>query len=90
MKIFFFSLLSFFMLSFFSLEAQNTTGKEFYLTFGSNWGHTTPSELSLYIRIVNGNNHTKGTIYFTNLGTSEPFTILAHQVFTYNLKEKEK
>ena len=90
MRKFYIVFLSFFLLAFFSLKAQNTEGKEFYLTFGSNWGHTTPTGLSFYIRLVNGNSQTNATIYFNNIGTSRFLTIPANQALTYSLTENEK
>ena len=77
------------MMCFFPVGAQNTEGKEFYLTFGANWGYSL-SQLTFQIRIVSGNNLTTGSIYFTNLGKSVPFTIPAQQVFNYRLEGNEK
>jgi hypothetical protein len=76
-----------FIQSIFSLQAQNTTeGKDFWLTYGQNENFL-PSFpiLSLQIRIVTGNTATTGTIYFTNLGTSEPFSVGANETYTYSL-----
>ena len=85
-----------FLLCKFSLHAQNTTqGTDFWLTFGENsdpalgWD-TTVTNIDMRIHIVNGNKATTGTIYFTKLGISVPFSIAAGQVYTYNLNNTEK
>ena len=73
----------------FSLQAQNTTGKEFWLTFGSNggWNHTL---LDFQIRIVSGEKPTTVTIHFTNLGNSITRNMSAHEVWTYSLDNTQK
>ena len=72
-----------------SLNAQTTSGKDFWLTFGNNMYLSTIS-VDLQIRIVGGDQPTSGDIYFTNLDTYVHFDILAQQVFTYSLNNTEK
>ena len=76
------------VMSVFSIWAQSTGGKEFWLTFGQN-GSGSYLVVNLQIRIVSGNDPTAGTIYFTNLGTEVHFNIGAHEVFTYRLDYPE-
>ena len=64
-------------------EAQNTSGTEFWLTFGRNSNHIAHDEVDLQVRIVSGDESVKGTIHFTKLGTSIPFEIGELQVYTY-------
>jgi len=71
--------------SIFSLQAQNTEGREFWLTFGFNPGQNQNQPVDLYIRIANGGNATSGKIEFTELGTFIPFNILPNQIFTYKI-----
>jgi len=72
--------------SFFSLQAQNTEGTEFWLTYGRNRNTLyNNNNLDLQIRVVGGKNLTKGTMYFTNLDDSVCFTIPAHQRFNHTL-----
>jgi len=68
--------------SIFSLQAQYTEGKEFWLTFGKN-SYSIP--IDLQIRIVGGKEKTTGTIYFTNLDTYEEFEIEPHKIFNHIL-----
>ncbi|MCL2290472.1 MAG: IgGFc-binding protein [Bacteroidetes bacterium] len=75
--------------SIFSIRAQSTEGREFWLTFGRNSNTTSTSGLNLQIRIASGPQLTKGTFYFTNLGTEYEFSIDAQQVYTYNLSIAE-
>ena len=78
-----------FFQSILSIQAQNTEGTEFWLTFGDNF--TAPfSTVNLQIRIVTKNHQTTGKIHFTNLGTFEEFIIPANQVYTYPLNTIEK
>ncbi len=73
----------------FSLYAQvDTKGTDFWVAFGQNATRTS-SEVSLQIRIV-ATEATTGTIQFTNIGTSVPFTVLAGGVYTYSLTSAEK
>ena len=78
-----------FFQSIFSLQAQNTSGTDFWLTFGSNLNNPS-SNVDLQIRIVSGEKATSGTINFTNLGTSVPFNIGAYQVHTYPLTPEQR
>jgi len=66
----------------------DTKGTEFWLTFGQN---NTASfyDVDLQIRIV-ADEATTGTIYFTNLQSSVPFSIAAGEVFPYVLDDTEK
>jgi len=76
-----------------SLHAQmDMRGTDFWLTFGKNYDITYDAngELNLQIRIVGSELATTGNIYFTNLGTSVPFSIAAGEVYTYNLSDIEK
>ena len=75
--------------SIYSLQAQNTSGTDFWLTFGKN-STCFYTEVDLQIRIVGGDLPTTGTIAFTELGTSIPFNLLPQEVFTYNLNDDEK
>jgi len=74
-----------------SLQAQNTEGKDFWLTFGRN--RTTSSYfLDIQIRIVGGSKSSNGFITFTELGhsASVPFSVTAGEVFTHTLSLTEK
>jgi len=83
--------LTVFWLGFLSIQAQNTGGKDFWLTFGANDPAIYKiTDLNLQLRIVSTNKQTAGTIHFTNLNTSVSFLIPEKQVFTYNLSEIEK
>ncbi|MCL2042320.1 MAG: IgGFc-binding protein, partial [Bacteroidales bacterium] len=77
------------LLSVFSIQAQNTDGKEFWVTYGQNSAYSY-STIDLQIRIVSGDKPTTGTIYFTNIDVSVYFNIGAREVFTYVLSEEEK
>jgi hypothetical protein len=81
---------AFLMQSIFSLQAQTTEGKEFWVTFGRNWTATIPKNVDLQIRIVAKDEHTTGKIYFTHLDTYVDFEIEARQVYTYVLDSTEK
>jgi len=75
------------MLSVFSLQAQNTEGTDFWLTFGRifNYGSSNTYH-ELQIRIVGGSKQTNGKIYFTNLiGVYIPFSINPYEVYDCNL-----
>jgi len=71
-----------------STKAQ-TIEKDFWLTFGQNYNFSY-TQVDLQIRIVSGNNPTTGTIYFTNLGTSVPFSMGAYEVYTHSLLPDQK
>ena len=75
-----------------SLYAQmDMRGTDFWLTFGRNDVDTDDPyvAVNLQIRIVGSELATTGNIYFTNLGTSIPFSLAAGQVYTYNLDSIE-
>ena len=77
--------------SIYSLQAQNTSGTEFWLTFGRI--QTLPPNstfLEMSIRIVNGNLPSTVTIYFTNLNSSEQFYLNAYEVYTYSLNVTQR
>ena len=78
------------ILSFFSLQAQNTEGTDFWLTFGQNSAGTSSSTANLQIRFVAKDHQASARIYFTNLGTFKDFDIPARQVLTYSLDNTEK
>ena len=79
------------LLSILSLQAQNTEGTEFWLTFGNNASVSDPSTVvDLEIRIVSGNKLTTGTIYFTNLDLYVNFQINAYEVHTHVLDVAQK
>jgi hypothetical protein len=81
-------------MSFFSLFAQSTEGKEFWLTFGNVANiPMVPGNVNLFdmqIRIVGGSEATSGTIFFTELGTSYEFNIDPYEIYIYALEEDEK
>ena len=91
MKIVIKSIITFLILlqSTFLLQAQNTEGTEFWLSFGDNFT-VSYSVVNLQIRIVTKNHQTTGKIHYTNLGTYEEFVIPANQVYTYPLSNTEK
>jgi len=75
----------------FSLQAQNTAGKEFWLTFGK--FHVSPAQINLLqmqIRFVCGSNPTTVTIYFTNLKKTFTFSMSANGIYDYILDNTEK
>ena len=77
------------LLSISVIKAQTTGGADFWLTFGNNyWGNT--SGLDFQIRIVGGDSHTEGTIYFTALGTSAPFSLSPYEVYTLQLSPTQR
>jgi len=77
--------LLFFIFTHFQSQAQNTTGTDFWLTFGRG-----PNGIiNLQIRIVAGEQPTTGTIYFTQLGDSIEFSIAAREVYTHKLTENQ-
>jgi len=76
----------FLLYGFFPLYAQfDSRGAEFWLTFGRNWRAASVDAVNLQIRIVGGEHAATGTIYFTALGTSLPFSVGAGQIYTHNL-----
>jgi len=77
--------------SIFLLQAQNSEGREFWVTYGYSEPLTALPTTSFQIRIVNGNNQpTSGYIYFTPLGTYEHFTVNPFEVYDYNLTDPQK
>jgi hypothetical protein len=78
------------MQSIFSLEAQNTEGTDFWLTFGKNHIYSNNTLLRLQIRVVGGSNQTEGRIYFTHLETYIDFNINPYGTYTYNLYLAER
>jgi len=75
----------------FSVQSQNTEGKEFWVTFGQIVEMLQLfSNSNVEIRIVGSEQPTTGRIYFTNLGTFENFSIKANEVFTYSLDLAQK
>jgi len=67
----------------------DTRGTDFWLTFGEN-SIVTINEVDLQIRIVASSQDATGTIYFTALSTSVPFSVSAGGVFTHSLTNAEK
>ena len=80
---------SLFIQSIFSLEAQNTEGKEFWITCGDQWSTNPQNNRDIRIRIANGNSANWGTIYFTELKTTINFNIPANGLYTYTLTLSE-
>ena len=87
MKKIYYSIITLLLLCFFSLQAQTTEGKEFWLTFCRIV--VNPINLpgfDFQIRIVAGPHPTTGTIYFTNLNNdSITFNIGSNEVYDYAL-----
>jgi len=77
--------------SIFSLRAQDTSGTEFWVTFGKNNDapYVLPN-LNLQIRIASGNALTTGTIYFTHLNDAVSFSMSAHEIYSYILDDAQK
>jgi len=78
-----------FIYSIFSIQAQNTEGTDFWVTFGK-MQHTTFYNVEIQIRVVSGNKPTKGSIYFTSLGNSQPFNLGAFETYNYILTSEQK
>jgi len=78
--------------SIFSLQAQNTEGKEFWVTFGQqrSWACCPFPSQDFQIRIVGGNMPTEVTLYFTKLDESVSFNIDAYEIYTYSLTLPQK
>jgi len=74
----------------FFLQAQNTQGKLFWLTFGKNASFTSSNETDFKIRIASGGKYTTGTLYFTHLGTTHQFEVQPQQVYTYTLTAAQR
>jgi hypothetical protein len=77
----------------FFLHAQNTEGKEFWLTFGKQ-RYALPTQVSaldMQIRIVGGKDATKVTISFTHLGTPPiVYNMSAYEVYDCYLDNTQK
>jgi hypothetical protein len=75
----------------FLLHAQiDTRGTDFWLAFGKNSSANSSSSVEFQIRVVGGDQPATGSIDFTGLGTSIPFTVAAGQVFTHSLSLAQK
>jgi len=70
-----------------SLQAQDTKGTDFWVTFGKSIA-SMPHEFM--IRIVSDNVSTTGIIYFTNLKTFVPFSLAPYGIYTHVLTEDQK
>lgn len=79
-----------FVQSIFPLQAQNTEGKEFWLTFGRVLIFDDINLLNFRVRIVGGYEPTWVRIDFTHLGTYDIFNINSHQVYDYILDNTQK
>jgi len=69
-----------------SIQAQTTEGTDFWVTFGDSNFLMIPETADAFdfrIRIVGGNEPTLGTIFFTALGTSIPFSMAPYEIYTY-------
>jgi len=88
---YFFVTLTILIQSFITLYAQNTAGKEFWMTYGKYLLEPTQINfLQMQIRFVSGSNPTTVTIYFTNLETSFTFNMSANEIYDYILDNTEK
>jgi hypothetical protein len=89
-KILLFYSIVFFCIS--SLNAQTTSGKEFWLTFGRNVSAqpVTSPYYSLQIRIVNGNLPTTVIIDFTHINEQEEFNLSPYEIYTHPLSPTQK
>ena len=74
----------------FPTRAQNTSGTDFWLTFGRVGAFDDISLLNFRIRIVGGDKPTWVRIDFTHLGTFDVFNINAYQVYDYILDNTQK
>ena len=97
-KIHFFTL-ALFLLGYSFTFAQNTDGKDFWVTFGGNWAPSngplflpTATNLQLQLRIVSRDKPTVVTIEFTDLGPAHTIilTMPARYVETINLNNTQK
>ena len=92
---YFFVVIAFFIQNVYSLQAQNTEGMEFWLTFSRQLGMI-PIQVQyggadMQIRIVGGSQPTTtGRINFTELGTYQDFTLHAYEIFDYTLTPTER
>ncbi|MCL2168376.1 MAG: IgGFc-binding protein, partial [Lentimicrobiaceae bacterium] len=101
MKQIYLLLLTILLSSIYSLDAQTTGGKDFWLTFGKNWldgtgsGNPNISPVVPRIRIVSNDFLTEGDIVFTHLPLSSPdrvihFVIPAKEVFEIALNDNQR
>jgi len=74
----------------FQTRAQNTSGTDFWLTFGRVMNGDNANLFDFRIRIVGGNEPTWVRIDFTHLGTFDIININAHQVSDYILDNAQK
>ena len=76
------------------LQAQSTSGTEFWVTFGQNEFilNANTNVLELHIRIVNGDKKATGSIHFTHLETDTDidFEINPFETFTHSLDPAQK
>ena len=72
------------------LQAQNTEGREFWVTYGYSEMLLPYQPTSFTIHIANGNQTTSGYIYFTELGIYENFIINPFDIFIYDLEHYQK
>ncbi|MDR2972134.1 MAG: InlB B-repeat-containing protein [Bacteroidales bacterium] len=92
MKKIYLFLLSIFFLNLFSLNAQNTDGTDFWVTFGGNYltNMYNANQVNLQIRIVSRDNPTWVKIEFTETGYTETYSLPANKVETINLGSAQK
>ena len=74
----------------FPIHAQTTEGTDFWVTLGDLGELPPTTSMISQIRIVGGNRPTTGTIYFTDLEMSVPFSVPAHTIYTYVLDDYQK
>ncbi len=71
------------------LHAQDTSGKQFWLTFGKNSGANSVTDIDLQIRIVGGDKDAIVTLDFIALNSEITFSVAAGQVYTYDFNENQ-
>jgi len=77
-----------FLLSVSSIQAQDTKGTDFWVTFGENFTYP-PISITLQVRFV-GNPGTTIDLWFKESNTSQSLTIPIEGVITYSLTASEK
>ena len=82
------NLFTFFFLCIVSIQAQTTSGTDFWLTFGKNGNVFDPFELQ--IQIICGEEPATGSIYFTELSNSVDFSIVPYEVYMIALNSAQK
>jgi hypothetical protein len=84
MKKFYLFLVSIFFLNVFSLNAQNTDGTDFWVTFGGNYlsAMQTYDKVDLQIRIANRNQYNTVYLHYTNLGITDTLYLAPQEVVT--------